>query len=74
MHLDPGEAPAVAPHMRPPTARLVLEYLVYQGHMRAAQAFARDVAPVADAPPLSAEGVQRMRVRQRTCVHLHQRS
>ncbi|WFD28972.1 hypothetical protein MNAN1_003990 [Malassezia nana] len=65
MHLDPGEeAPAVAPLLRPPTARLVLEYLVYQGHTRAAQAYARDVAPVADAPPLSAEGVQRMRVRQ----------
>ncbi|WFD21152.1 hypothetical protein MCAP1_003410 [Malassezia caprae] len=63
MHHDPGTTrPVVA--ARRPTARLVLEYLVLQGHTRAAQAYARDIAPIAPAPRLAPADVERMRVRQ----------
>ena len=68
MRLDQGRTPAEALPVvaaRHPTARLVLEYLVLQGHTRAAQAYARDVAPIARAPHLPPAEVQRMRVRQR---------
>ena len=68
MRLDQGRTPAETLPVvaaRHPTARLVLEYLVLQGHTRAAQAYARDVAPIAPAPHLPPAEVQRMRVRQR---------
>jgi len=68
MHHDPGTAlPVVA--ARRPTARLVLEYLVLQGHTGAAQAYARDIAPMGPLPRLAPADVERMRVRQRMCLH-----
>ncbi|WFD25015.1 hypothetical protein MEQU1_003724 [Malassezia equina] len=53
---------------RRPTARLVLEYLMHQGHTQAAQALGRDLVPVAPAshePSSSSETVQQMNARQR---------
>lgn len=63
----PTPLPVVA--ARRPTARLVLEYLMHQGHTQAAQALGRDLAPVAPAshePSSSSETVQQMNARQRT--------